>query len=109
MSTSSYDDLAQIYDHFQKDIDPILWAKYIDGLIRQFGPQKGDGRGGRLLLCDLGCGTGGVSVEMHALGYDVIGIDESFLMLERAREKAKAAGADILFLMQDMTRMELFG
>jgi 2-polyprenyl-3-methyl-5-hydroxy-6-metoxy-1,4-benzoquinol methylase len=109
MSTSSYDDLAEIYDHFQKDINPVRWAKYIDGLVRAFGPNKGDGREGRLLLCDLGCGTGGVSIALHRLGYDVIGIDDSILMLQKAREKAASARADILYLKQNITKMELFG
>jgi 2-polyprenyl-3-methyl-5-hydroxy-6-metoxy-1,4-benzoquinol methylase len=109
MSTSSYDDLAEIYDHFQKDIDPVHWAKYIDGLIRTFGPKKGDGRDGRLLLCDLGCGTGGVSIAMQRLGYDVIGIDDSIFMLQKAREKASSAEVDILYLKQNITQIELFG
>lgn len=109
MSDSPYDDLAEIYDHIQKDINPVQWAGYLDGLIRRFGPKKGDGRDGRLLLCDLGCGTASVSIEMNRLGYDVIGIDESMLMLEKARDKSAAAGADILYLCQDITEMELFG
>jgi len=109
MSDSPYDDLAEIYDHFQRDIDPVKWAEYLDQMIRKYGPCKGDGKDGRLLLCDLGCGTASVSIEMNRLGYDVIGIDESMLMLEKAREKAAAADADILFLCQDITKFELFG
>jgi len=109
MSSSPYDDLAEIYDLIQKDIDAGHWARYIDGLVHMFGPARGDGEGGRLLLCDLGCGTAGVALEMQSLGYDVIGIDESVLMLEKAREKAAAAGKNILFLCQDITDMELFG
>lgn len=109
MSDSPYDDLAEIYDHIQQDINPVLWAQYLDGLIRRFGPQKGDGKDGRLILCDLGCGTASVSIEMSRLGFDVIGIDESMLMLEKARDKAAAEGADILYLCQDITDMELFG
>lgn len=109
MPDAPYDDLAEIYDHFQKDIDPVKWADYLTGLIRRFGSQKGDGRDGKLLVCDLGCGTAAVSLELYRRGFDVIGIDESLLMLEKAREKSAAAGADILFLCQDITDMELFG
>lgn len=108
MPGSAYDDLAEIYDHFQKDIDQEAWADYLDGLIRRFGPEKGDGRDGRLLVCDLGCGTASVSIAMRPKGYDIIGIDESVLMLEKAREKAAGSG-EALFLCQDITRMELFG
>ena len=109
MPDSPYDDLAEIYDHFQRDIDPAAWADYLDELIRRFGPQQGDGKDGRLLLCDLGCGTASVSIEMNRRGYDVIGIDESMLMLDKAREKSAEAGIDILFLCQDITKFELFG
>lgn len=109
MSDSPYDDLAQIYDAFQSEIDSVQWAEYLDGLIRRFGPSKGDGKDAGILLCDLGCGTAGVSVEMNLRGYDVIGIDNSVRMLEKAREKAASAGADILFLCQDITQLELFG
>jgi len=109
MTDSPYDDLAEIYDHFQRDIDPAQWADYLDGLIRRFGPQKGDGRDGRLLLCDLGCGTGSVTIEMNRRGYETIGIDRSMLMLDKAREKSAAENAGILFLCQDITKFELFG
>ena len=109
MPESPYDDLAEIYDHFQRGIDPAAWADYLNILIGRFGPQKGDGQNGRLLLCDLGCGTASVSIEMNRRGYETIGIDESMLMLEKAREKAASADADILFLCQDITQFELFG
>ena len=109
MSDSTYDGLAEIYDHFQRDINPAKWASYLDKLIHMYGPVKGDGKDGRLLLCDLGCGTASVSIEMNRLGYDVIGIDESVLMLEKARQKSAASHADILFLCQDITEFELFG
>ena len=109
MPDSPYDELAEIYDQFQKDIDTVQWADYLDGLIKKFGPASGDGKNGKLLLCDLGCGTAGVTIEMSRLGYESIGIDQSMQMLDKAREKSHAAGADILFLCQDITGFELFG
>lgn len=107
MQHQPYDDLATVYDHFQSDIEPALWAQYIHALILQFGPKKGDGTGGRLLLCDLGCGTGDFCLQMLANNYEVIGIDSSLGMLERAR--AKDPSEEILYLAQDISRMELFG
>src|SRR5260370_31267174 len=47
---------------------------------------------GRLL--DLGCGTGRLLVALAARGYRVVGVDLSGPMLEAARAKAAAAGAD---------------
>lgn len=61
------------------------------------------------LICDLGCGTGSITVKMAQAGYDMIGVDLSCEMLDIARQKAIEAGTDILFLNQDMTEFELYG
>ena len=63
----------------------------------------------RGLLLDLGCGTGTLSVLLAKAGYEVVGADISPDMLAVAQEKAFAAGQDILFLCQDMTRLDLYG
>lgn len=47
-------------------------------------------KGGRVL--DSGCGTGNFSVGLGLRGYEVVGIDISNAMLERARLKKKKAG-----------------
>jgi len=47
-------------------------------------------KGGRVL--DSGCGTGNFSVRLGLRGYEVVGIDISPAMLERARLKKKKAG-----------------
>ena len=39
---------------------------------------------------DLGCGTGNYTHSLHALGLDVVGVDESTTMLEAARAKYPA-------------------
>jgi SAM-dependent methyltransferase len=109
MSDTPYDGIAGIYDHFQKEIDPALWASYLDSLIRENVRSSGEGRDGKYLICDLGCGTAAVSAELAGMGYDLIGIDESVSMLEKAREKAADQGRDILFLNQDIRNFELFG
>ena len=54
-----------------------------------------------LKILDVGCGTGRHSIELTGRGYNVTGIDLSESQLQRAREKAKAAGADIKFLRHD--------
>jgi SAM-dependent methyltransferase len=107
MNQKPYDPIAAVYDHFQSDIEPSLWAQYVHSLTQRFGPKQGDGTGGRLLLCDLGCGTGEFCTRMLSYNYEVIGIDSSLSMLEKAREKDPAG--EILYLAQDITRMELFG
>ena len=111
MNSPSYDTLAAVYDQLQQSIDTAAWADHVETLARQFGGRTlGDGEEGRIILLDLGCGTGSFCLEMEQRGYDPIGIDHSTVMLDKAREKARNAGLDrSLFLNQDIARFELFG
>ena len=59
------------------------------------------------LVADFACGTGGVTIPMSQRGYDMIGIDKSFDMLDIARNKAGNEG--ILFLNQDIAHTDLYG
>ncbi|MCR4617230.1 MAG: class I SAM-dependent methyltransferase [Lachnospiraceae bacterium] len=62
----------------------------------------------RNLVVDLGCGTGTVTEMLYSEGFDMIGIDNSYEMLEVAMEKKCESGSEILYLNQDMTELELF-
>ncbi|MBR5425671.1 MAG: class I SAM-dependent methyltransferase [Clostridiales bacterium] len=105
---SAYDFLAVYYDAFQKDLDPAEWADFVDQIARRYGKKTGDGEKGKLLLCDLGCGTGLVTSELSKRGYDTIGVDNSPCMLDQARSNA-GPRSKILWLLQDMTKLDLFG
>lgn len=110
----AYRHIATLYDELQRDIDPAAWAGQIIALENRYSRHKGpgDGRDGRPILLDLGCGTGSICLEMARRGYDPIGIDMSGEMLETARRKAAEAADDgecCLFLQQDISRFELFG
>jgi len=52
-------------------------------------------------VCDVGCGTGSLSVLVAAAGLTVTGLDISTRMLGIAREKARAAGVDVAFVHGD--------
>jgi 2-polyprenyl-3-methyl-5-hydroxy-6-metoxy-1,4-benzoquinol methylase len=106
--STAYNNLADIYDLLQQDLDCPAWADYIQALEARFSRRgrPGDGRDGRPLLVDLGCGTGRFCHEMARRGYDPIGIDESPAMLDRAR---RADPDECLFLQQDISRFELYG
>lgn len=52
-------------------------------------------------VADIGCGTGSLSLLLAENGCDVIGLDLSPAMVERARAKARDAGLDIDFLVGD--------
>ena len=99
---ASYNVFAPFYDRFQRPVDYAARAAYFDRLLRENGVRPG-------LLLDLACGTGSLSVELAALGYEVIGVDASDQMLSCAQQKAAAAGKNILFLNQRMERLDLYG
>lgn len=57
--------------------------------------------GGSLAVADLGCGTGPVCLLLAEAGHEVVGVDVSPAMIERARDKSRAAGASIRFEVGD--------
>jgi SAM-dependent methyltransferase len=79
-----YDDFAPFYD--------LYWADWFlddcrEGLAERVLPRIPGG--GRVL--DLCCGTGQLARWLTACGFDVVGLDGSEAMLERARRNAPKA------------------
>lgn len=103
--TDNYFALSKVYDRLNGDLDYTSWAKYIDRKIKKHSDID------VLLVLDLCCGTGTMTLELDRLGYDMTGIDLSPDMLDIARQKALACGRleNILFLCQDMCEFELYG
>ncbi|MGI5894732.1 MAG: class I SAM-dependent DNA methyltransferase [Candidatus Merdivicinus sp.] len=99
---SHYGQFAEVYDLLTSEIDYPARAAYFDRLIHQFGGFRG-------ILLDLGCGTGSLAEEMAALGYDVIGVDNSEDMLWVAQQKRMESGHDITYICQEMTELDLYG
>lgn len=98
-----YEVFAGVYDELMDNIPYDDWCEYIIKLLKQHNVDSG-------LVCELGCGTGEVTMRLQAAGYDMIGIDNSYEMLEVANEKKLESGIDsILYLMQDMREFELYG
>ncbi len=104
----AYTGFAQVYDKFMDNIDYDGWCEYIIKLLKKNGidPQKGNIHGNNIVL-DMGCGTGSVTSRLSNAGFDMIGVDNSYDMLNIAMEKR--ADDDILYLMQDMRELELYG
>lgn len=104
----SYESFAQVYDELMDNVPYKQWAEFIEKYLKENGISDG-------LVCDLGCGTGNMTMLLSKAGYDMIGIDNSEEMLMIAREKQMFASAEdetvssILYLLQDMTEFELYG
>lgn len=97
-----YNSFADFYDSLTENISYKNRAEYFKKLIEKF-------YGEAELVLDLACGTGKLSFELEKLGYDVTAIDISQEMLMTAREKAVAQGSHILYLCQDMRKIDLYG
>ncbi|MBQ7380620.1 MAG: methyltransferase domain-containing protein [Clostridia bacterium] len=99
--TKGYSAIAEIYDRLNAEIDYGAWADFIEKNFERYLAEKPS------LLLDLACGTGSMTVALSERGYDMIGVDGSEEMLSVAYERS--AGKNILYLLQDMRRFELYG
>jgi SAM-dependent methyltransferase len=78
---AAYDALYEEKDYEAEcDLVERVFATYGDGSFRS--------------ILDLGCGTGNHAIPLARRGYDVVGVDISEAMLERARAKAGAGGPE---------------
>lgn len=98
----AYTGFAQVYDTFMDNVPYEEWADYYKEILREHGIMDG-------IVLDLGCGTGSMTELLAEQGYDMIGVDNSEEMLDLAMEKRAASGQDILYLLQDMRKFELYG
>ena len=95
----SYEAFAEYYDNLMQNVDYAGRAVYLDRLIKQYKPNA-------RLLVDLACGTGSMTVQFAAMGYDMIGTDISEDMLSKAREKSDGS---ILYLCQSLQELDMYG
>ncbi len=95
---SSFDDVALAYD------DAIDWKARLAREIPFLMSRLGDPRGKRIL--DLACGTGRHSVALACEGAEVIGIDNSEVMISRAKDHAAANDVSPKFILGDMVEFQ---
>lgn len=109
----AYTDFASVYDLFMDNTPYEEWADRLAKLLNEY-KQTVVPKGNAALaseaglVVDLGCGTGTMTRLLADKGFDMIGVDSSFEMLEIARRKCAQEEKDILFLNQDMRELELF-
>lgn len=97
----AYESLAQVYDKIMReDINYADWAEYTSELLQKNGINKGK-------ILDLGCGTGGITLEMSRLGWQMSGVDISEEMLKEAAKKFTKENAAIKLYRQDIAELKL--
>lgn len=100
---SEYNAFAEVYDRLTGNIEYSKRAEFIRTLLNRHGVNDG------AIVLDLACGTGSLTAELSKMGYDMIGVDNSPMMLSEAQEKMYDNGLQMLFLCQSMTELDLFG
>ncbi|MCL1844839.1 MAG: methyltransferase domain-containing protein [Defluviitaleaceae bacterium] len=105
-----YKHFARVYDALMADTPYELWAGYIKKRIDDVS-DTGTINSARekTIVLDLACGTGNIAILLAREGFDVIGVDASEDMLAEASRKAFDENLSILFLMQDMRELNLYG
>lgn len=95
-----YSSFAYFYDRLMTDVDYNEWVNYIETLIERANthPKK---------VLELACGTGNITIPMALKGFSITAVDISQDMLTIAKDKAVDNNADILFIQQDMTQLEI--
>ena len=97
-----YDSIARVYDTLNAEVDYGAWADFIEKCFAKYLKDK------PTLVLDLACGTGRMTRELAARGYDMIGVDGSADMLAEAYNRAEGREG-LLLLQQDMRSFELYG
>jgi ubiquinone/menaquinone biosynthesis C-methylase UbiE len=98
----AYTYFSSVYDELMDNIPYDKWFKYLHSLLLEKGIRDG-------IVAELGCGSGRMTRLLADAGYDMIGIDSSSDMLEAAMNNDDAINSKILYINQDMRKMELFG
>ena len=95
-----YAEFASVYDQLMDDVDYEAWTTACLARIADCGvvPKS---------VCDCGCGTGGIALQLARRGLKVTGVDISEAMLRLAADKARAAGVEMRLVRQDMCSLSL--
>lgn len=90
---------AAAYDALYEDKDYAAECDLVERVFELYG------QGAVRRVLDLGCGTGGHAVPLAQRGYEVVGVDRSPHMLERAR----ARRASVRFELSEIGSLDLAG
>ncbi len=96
-----YTAFAQVYDLLMADTDYQSWAAHYIRLLRMGTQSPGEH------CTECACGTGNLTIPLQQKGLKMTGIDLSGDMLEIAMSKARKAGLNIPFILQNMCQLTL--
>lgn len=103
IAVERYQALSRVYDALNGEVDYAAIADFYQSAFKRYGISPS-------LVLDLGCGTGRMTAELAARGYDMTGVDASAEMLAKAYERVLKTGqSGVLLLEQDMCDFELYG
>ncbi len=91
---------SKFYDIIYYDKDYKKECDWIENTLEKFGIS------GRKIL-DLGCGSGNHAIELAKRGYEVVALDKSQYMIEKAAEKARNGNLKIDFIKKDIRDFDL--
>ena len=95
-----YNAIAAVYDKLNAELDYEGWADFFERCFSKYLKERPE------IILDLACGTGRMTRTLAKRGYDMIGVDGSEAMLSEAYMQE---GEGILYLLQDMRELELYG
>lgn len=99
MTMTTYDDIAEWYDHWvgTHSMHEDAYFPAVEALMGEVAGQR---------VCDLACGQGRVARHLTDLGAHVIGIDLSAKLLEIARRHEEAEPRGIEYVQADARSLE---
>ncbi len=95
-----YTSFSEVYDQLMDNVNYERWAEMYRELLMVHGVTGGK-------VCECACGTGGLTIPLHKLGFQMTGVDLSQEMLWLAASKARRQGIGIPFIQQDMRQLRL--
>lgn len=90
-----YSCLARYYDEVMDHVDYKGWANFVARVVKRHGRKFNHG-------IDFACGTGLLARHMTGHGYDMIGVDGSVQMIEKARKLKGKRGHSLEFQVCDL-------
>ena len=98
MKSVAYANLAEWFEYLNDDCDYERWSQYLLAKLKPYPLKEG---------FDVGCGGGWFTRSFAKAGYQMMGMDISREMLDKAQETAGKEGVRGEYLLGDITKKKL--